>query len=86
MKTTPLHSRFGVIVEGVDLRAVTAERHYPELRDLFERHSAILLRGQHFDDDDHMRLAALFGPIENREAMHAGRDIAFEVPKVSNET
>ncbi|MEL7465799.1 MAG: TauD/TfdA family dioxygenase [Pseudomonadota bacterium] len=86
MKTEPLHPRFGVVVEGVDLRAVTAERHYPELRDLFERHSAILLRGQEFDDDDHMRLAELFGPIENREAMHSGRDIAFEVPKVSNET
>ena len=82
----PLHPRFGVIAEGADLRAMTADRGYPELRDLFERHSAILLRDQEFDDDDHTRVAELFGPLENREAMHSGRDVAFEVSKVSNET
>ncbi len=85
MHTTPLHPRFGQIVTGVDLREVTADHLYPEIRDLFERHSALLFPAQSLDDDAHTRLAELFGPLENREAM-AGQDADFSVSAVSNET
>ncbi len=64
--TRPLHTDFGVEVLGVDLRDVTADHGYPELRRLFEEHSLLLLRGQALDDDAHLRVAALFGPIEDR--------------------
>ncbi len=86
MKHSALHPRFGVLVEDVDLRAVTATHLYPEIRDAFERHSAVLFRGQDLAPEDHQRLAELFGPLENRNAMAAGRDVAFEIPAVSNET
>ncbi len=85
MKFAPLHPRFGKTVENVDLRDVTATHLYPEIRDLFEHHSALLFRGQNLVPDDHQRLAELFGPLENRDAMAAGRDVAFEIPVVSNE-
>ena len=86
MRTTPLHPRFGQIVHDIDLREVSATRHYPEIRAAFEHHSALLFPAQQIDDAAHTRLAELFGPLENRDAMAAGRDVAFEVSPVSNET
>lgn len=84
LKTRPLHERYGVIVEGVDLAAISQEQ-FAVVRDLFERHSALLFQDQDLDDAAHRRLALMFGPLENRPAMAAGADIAFEVPAVSNE-
>ena len=81
--TTPLHPHFGKIVHDVDLRTVTADNLYPEIRQLFEDHTALLFPKQAISDDDHTRLAELFGPLENREAM-AGYDSKFEVSEVSN--
>lgn len=86
MRTEPLHPKFGVVVHGIDLGKVTEDGSFPEIRALFDRHSALLFRGQTFDEDSHVRLANLFGPLENREQMAAGKDMAFEVPRVSNET
>ena len=86
MKTSPLHPVFGLVIDDVDLREVTEIDHYPEIRDAFERHSALLFKGQSLDDASHTRLGELFGPLENREAMASGRDIEFVVPAVSNET
>ena len=64
---TPLHPSFGVEVNGIELRAVTAESGYRELRALFERHSLLLFRGQPLDDEAQLALARLFGPLEDRE-------------------
>ena len=66
MKTTPLHPRFGVEVHDLDLRSVTAEQGDPELRDLFERHSVLLFRGQQLDHESHMAFGEFWGPIEVR--------------------
>jgi len=87
VKTRPLHSRFGLIVEDVDLREVTATHLFPEIREAFERHSALLFPAQSLDDTHHIALAELFGPLENREAMAANdTSVEFIVPVVSNET
>ena len=83
---TPLHPRFGAIVDGVDLRQVTADHLYPDIRAAFETHSALLFRAQSLSEQDHTRLAKLFGPLENRPAIAAGRDLAFEVSNLSNKT
>lgn len=66
MKTTALHPRFGIEVHDLDLRAVSAERGYPELRALFEEHSLLLFRDQDLDDASHMAFGELWGPIEVR--------------------
>ena len=85
MTRSPLHPRFGQIIKDLDLRQVTATHLYPDIRDAFERHSALLFPEQSLDDAAHTRLARLFGPLENREAM-AGHDADFKVSSVSNET
>ncbi|MEM7406043.1 MAG: TauD/TfdA family dioxygenase [Pseudomonadota bacterium] len=68
MQTRPLHPRFGVEIEGVDLRTVSASRHYRHIRALFEEHSVLLFKRQTLDDDAHTDLASQFGPIEDRAA------------------
>lgn len=66
LRTTPLHRDFAVEVHGVDLRTLTPTDGYPAIRELFERHSLLLFRGQQLDDEGHLAFGALFGPIEDR--------------------
>lgn len=82
--TRPLNPHFGVLCEGVDLRSVDETTLFPEIRRLFEEHSALLFRGQQIEPEDHMRLARLFGPLEDRKADEKPKGAAFEVPQVSN--
>ncbi|MDW4500042.1 TauD/TfdA family dioxygenase [Sulfitobacter sp. D35] len=83
-RTTPLTDSFGVEVIGVDLAEVSAGHRFPEIRALFEDHSALLFRGQDLSDAQHMALAQRFGPIEDRKADERKPGEAFEVPRVSN--
>ena len=66
MKSSTVHSRFGLRIEGIDLADVTAEIGYPEIRCAFEESSFLYFPNQEVDDDTHLRLAALFGPREDR--------------------
>jgi len=66
MRLTPLHPRFGVEIHDVDLRSVTARDGYPAIRQAFETHTLLLFRNQRLDDEAHLALGALFGPIEDR--------------------
>jgi alpha-ketoglutarate-dependent 2,4-dichlorophenoxyacetate dioxygenase len=81
---TPLNSTFGVEVRGLDLMDVTAEYLFPELRALFEEHSALLFRAQDLSPEKHIELAGLFGPIEDRQADERKPGEAFAIPEVSN--
>lgn len=74
-----LHRDFGIEVEGVDLSARDIARHQADLRHLFEVHSLLLFRDQELDDAAHIRLASLFGPLEDR-----GDFEGFRVSKVTN--
>jgi alpha-ketoglutarate-dependent 2,4-dichlorophenoxyacetate dioxygenase len=85
LETRPLHPAFGVEVLNVDLARQSMADIYPALRDLFERHSAVLLRGQQdLTSEQHIDLVRRFGPIEDRKADERGADEGFEIPKVSN--
>ena len=66
MEQRALHPEFGVELRGIDLRAVTAETLYPDIRAAFEAHSLLLVRGQDWTDADILRFGRLFGPVENR--------------------
>ncbi len=66
MRTTPLHPRFGIEMHDIDLRRVTAREGYPAIRQAFEAHSLLLFRNQQLDDEAHLALGALFGPVEDR--------------------
>ncbi len=63
---TSLHPRFGVEIHDVDLSRVTATDGYPAIRCAFETHSLLLFRNQRLDDEAHLALGSLFGPIEDR--------------------
>lgn len=84
LKTTPLTPRFGVEIHHVDLADVTADHLFPQIREAFDTHSALLFRGQDLDADLHKRLALLFGPIEDRSSMDLKQQKDFQVPEVSN--
>ncbi len=66
LNTVPLHARFGVEVLNIDLRTVTANNDYPEIRHAFETHSLLLFRNQTLSGKAHLTFSELFGIIENR--------------------
>ncbi len=74
MEHTPLHALFGVQVHDVDLRIITADDGYPEIRALFEEHSVLLFRDQTLSEDEQIKVAQLFGPIEDRSKGADGHD------------
>lgn len=78
MRTTQLHPDFGVQINGIDLREVTPENVYADIRMAFETHSLLLFREQSLDDEAILRLGRCFGEIENRT------DGPVTVPRVSN--
>ena len=80
----PLNSLFGVEVRGLDLMTVTADNRFPEIRTLFEAHSALLFRGQDLSPEKHLELAGLFGPIEDRQADERKPGDSFTIPEVTN--
>jgi alpha-ketoglutarate-dependent 2,4-dichlorophenoxyacetate dioxygenase len=82
--TRPLTKHFGVEVLDMDLTGVTRDWLYPEIRALFEEHSALLFRRQTITPEDHIRIATLFGPLEDRQADERKPGDAFEVSQVSN--
>ncbi|MEE4210191.1 MAG: TauD/TfdA family dioxygenase [Parvularcula sp.] len=81
---TPLNPTFGVEVTGFDLMNVTVDNLFPELRTLFEEHSALLFRGQNLSPEKHLKLAALFGSVEDRDAAERKPGEAFRISEVSN--
>jgi alpha-ketoglutarate-dependent 2,4-dichlorophenoxyacetate dioxygenase len=83
LQMTALHPRFGVRIDGIDLRALTPATFAP-IRAAFEEHSLLFFPGQRIDSDDHLRLAGLFGPIEDRYADERPEGAAFKVPEVTN--
>lgn len=84
IQTKPLTQHFGVEVSGMTLSDVSAGQNFTDLRALFEEHSALLFRAQEISNAEHMALARLFGPIEDRKADERKPGEKFEVPEVSN--
>lgn len=84
LKTTPLSGTFGVEVHDFDLRNVTDGPSFAQIRSAFEEHSALLFRGQDLDSETHIRLARMFGPIEDRNSETLTAQGSFKVPEVTN--
>ena len=84
IQTKPLTPNFGVEVSGMNLSDVSAGQNFAKLRALFEEHSTLLFRAQDISNAEHMALAQLFGPIEDRKADERKPGEKFEVPEVSN--
>jgi alpha-ketoglutarate-dependent 2,4-dichlorophenoxyacetate dioxygenase len=80
----PLSPNFGVEVAGIDLNDVTGETLFPDIRALFEEHSALLFKGQAMTEETHFRLADLFGPLEDRYPEDRKPGEKMKIPSVSN--
>lgn len=82
METIPLQQRFGMAVLHVQLADITDGSGYREIRDLLDRYSLLLFRGQQLSDQQHLAFGQLFGPIEDRTRGENGP--APSVSPVSN--
>ncbi|WP_282608317.1 TauD/TfdA family dioxygenase [Pelagibius sp. Alg239-R121] len=85
LKVTPLTDTFGVMVHDLNLSKIAEDKEYPVLRALFEEHSALLFRDQELSAEDHLRLARMFGPIEDRMADSRKPGEELGVSPVSNQ-
>lgn len=63
----------GAAIEGIDISAPLDADIVGGLRDAFDRHVALVFRGQTLDDDGQLRFAAHFGPLGVRR--RAPRDV-----------
>jgi alpha-ketoglutarate-dependent 2,4-dichlorophenoxyacetate dioxygenase len=86
LETSPLTDSFGVIVHNLNLSDISKDREFPELRELFEEHSALLISGQDLSTADHLRIAEMFGPVEDRKKDERKPGETVEVAMVSNVT
>lgn len=87
VSTTALHPLFGVEVHDIDLRDVSVDHGFHEIRHLFDEHSLLLFRGQSLGDDAHLRFGALWGTIEDRSmgmSMGAAPGTPARMDNVSN--
>lgn len=85
-RTSPLNDSFGIRVHDCTLSTITRDDGFDQLRDLFEEHSALLFCHQELSDENHLRLAELFGPIEDRKADERKPGEKVGVSPVSNQT
>ncbi|GAA2713366.1 TauD/TfdA dioxygenase family protein [Actinoplanes palleronii] len=60
---TRIGGRIGAEVSGVDLTAPVDEVAAKEIHDALVEHKVLVFRGQHLDDDQHQRFAAIFGTL-----------------------
>lgn len=85
-RVSPLTDSFGVIVHDTNLSETTASNGFADIRALFEEHSALLFPKQNLSPQDHIRLAEMFGPVEDRKSDERPSGAIAEVSLVSNET
>ncbi|MEM9140337.1 MAG: TauD/TfdA family dioxygenase, partial [Pseudomonadota bacterium] len=83
LQTRPLSDRFGVEILNLDVNTIREDT-FTEIRAAFEEHSVLLFRGQDMTDETHLRIAGLFGPIEDRTADERKPGQGFEIPQVTN--
>jgi taurine dioxygenase len=63
VRVVPTGAALGADIEGFDIKSVEPDE-YRAIRTAWLDHLVIRIRGQDFDDDDHVRFARLFGDIE----------------------
>jgi alpha-ketoglutarate-dependent 2,4-dichlorophenoxyacetate dioxygenase len=61
---TRLHPKFGVEISGVNLRQALDDSTWAHIWESFNEHSLLVFHDQPFTDEEQMRFAQLFGPLE----------------------
>ena len=63
---TPIHPDYGLEIHDIQIKDISADCGYTEIRALFESHSILLFRNQEIDDEAHLKFGELFGSREDR--------------------
>jgi len=71
---TPFPAALGAEVTDIDLREPLADAAIKAIRDAFDRHIVLCIRGQELSEDDQLRAAGYFGKVHVRRKPANGRD------------
>jgi len=83
LNTLPLHDRFGVQIDGVDLSSLSDETS-DAIRDAWQAHALVLIRKQVMSEGDLVTLARRFGPLHVPEQTSTASPRLEGVMYVSN--
>jgi alpha-ketoglutarate-dependent 2,4-dichlorophenoxyacetate dioxygenase len=64
LTTNPLHPLFAAEMHGADLRAPPPQELVAAVEAAMDRYAVLVIRGQHIDDEQHIRFSRAFGPLE----------------------
>ncbi len=64
MTVKPLHPLFAAELIGADLSVPPGDELVGLVEQAMNRYAVLAIRGQHIDDDDHIRFSRAFGPLE----------------------
>ena len=82
-EVVPLNGPFGAEVKGVDLREDLSDAVVRRLRAAWLKHSLLLFRDQDLGTDDHLRVARLFGRVDD-ESWDQGNAYVSNVEEYSH--
>src|SRR5438552_3330766 len=73
-KVAPLSNALGAEVTGIDLRLPLDAGDAKALRDAFDEHIVLCVRGQVLSEEDQIRAAGYFGKVHVRKRENYARD------------
>ena len=79
----PSGKALGAVVHGLDLSQPLDDPTFNQVRDAFDQHGVIAIRGYAFNDDDHLKFSARFGPLR-KSTQKALPGESLEIMVVSN--
>jgi len=77
----PVHPALGFEISGLDLRTVTAEDAI-RIEGVFDKHAAVLIRGQDLRPDDLIRFSRFFGDLDPAPVNEKGRTVVDGYPEL----
>jgi alpha-ketoglutarate-dependent taurine dioxygenase len=80
----PLHEHFAAEIRGVDITKPLRPSQFAELRDAWNRHAVLLIRGQAISESHQIAFAAQFGTLERFPPAANGRPGGPQLLRVSN--
>ena len=80
MEIIPLGPGFAAELRGVQMAEVAASPAlYKAVRAAFDEHSVLVLRDQHYTDQDQVAFSACFGPLERTKVASLGEGTHFSI-------
>jgi len=78
LRFRPLHPRYGVEIQGVDIREPIAPAVFAEIRRALDEHALLLFRDQPVSDEEQVAFSRLFGPLETTLSANPAAGTLFQ--------